>query len=113
MANKLTPMNKILRIATVCALLLPVASAYAGKNKNRQASGEQAKGDDTFARFDTNHNGVLDDSEKPGLLAAFASGDASLKKYDTNSDGKLDENEIAAIQPAKKSDYKKKKKKKK
>ena len=67
------------------------APAHADKDKKK-------KGPDVFARYDMNHNGVLDPEEKEAIRKAFAT-DPDLKQYDTNGDGQLDENEIAAIKP--------------
>ena len=95
-------MKKLLLLLAVCALGLAATPVYAKGKKNKDAS------TDVFARFDTNGNGVLDDSEKDAIRKAFAAGDPDLKKYDANNDGKLDDNEIAAIQPAPKKHKKKK-----
>jgi len=61
-----------------------------------------------FARYDTNHNGVIDESEKEAIRKDYAAQpDGLLKAFDRNRDGKLDDKEIAAIKPStgkKKSD---------
>jgi hypothetical protein len=83
-------MKKVWLLAPVFAFVLS-PFAHADKEKKR-------RGVDVFARYDVNHNGVLDPEEKEAIRKAFAT-DPDLKPYDTNGDGKLDENEIAAIKP--------------
>jgi len=87
-------MKKIWIVALgLCVLALAAPSAHAKKG-NKGGSSQP----DVFARYDTNGNGVLDDSEKEAIKKAFAT-DPDLKKFDTNGDGKLDDTELAAIQP--------------
>ncbi len=50
-----------------------------------------------MAKFDTNHNGVLDPDEKEAFKAAREEHrEKMLAKFDTNGDGKLEPNEKAA-----------------
>jgi hypothetical protein len=81
-------------IATgLCVLGLAVASpAWADK-----ASGPKAK---FFAKYDLNHNGVIDEDEKAAIRKDYAANpEGDLKRFDKNKDGKLDDEEIAAIKP--------------
>ena len=72
-------------------LALPTG-AFADK-----ASGPKAK---FFAKYDTNHNGVIDPDEKDAIRKDYAANpDGDLKRFDKNKDGKLDDEEIAAIKP--------------
>jgi Ca2+-binding EF-hand superfamily protein len=53
-----------------------------------------------FAKYDKNHNGVIDEDEKEAIRKDYAANpDGDLKRFDTNKDGKLDDAEIAAIKP--------------
>jgi Ca2+-binding EF-hand superfamily protein len=53
-----------------------------------------------FAKYDKNHNGVIDEDEKEAIRKDYAANpDGDLKRFDTNKDGKLDDGEIAAIKP--------------
>jgi hypothetical protein len=62
-----------------------------------KADGPKAK---FFAKYDKNHNGVIDEDEKEAIRKDYAaSPDGELKKFDKNKDGKLDDEEIAAIKP--------------
>lgn len=79
------------------ALLFGVtfASAQEGGAKEKKPSKE------TLAKYDANHDGTLDESEKAAAKAgavakAKETREANLAKYDANKDGKLDETEKAA-----------------
>jgi Ca2+-binding EF-hand superfamily protein len=53
-------------------------------------------------KYDTNHDGKLDDQEKAAMRADFEAKRAQkkaelLQKYDLNKDGKLDDNERAVM----------------
>lgn len=96
-------MKKLWIVALGLCVLALATPAQAGK-KNK---GGSTAGPDVFARYDTNGNGVLDDSEKEAIKKAFAT-DPDLKKYDTDGDGKLSDNELAAIQPSAPAKKKKK-----
>jgi hypothetical protein len=78
------------------ALLFGVtfASAQEGGAKDRKPSKE------TLAKYDANHDGMLDDAEQAAAKAGAAAKaretrEANLAKYDANHDGKLDETEKA------------------
>jgi len=72
--------------------LLASPSAFADK-----ANGPKAK---FFAKYDTNHNGIIDADEKEAIRKDFAANpEGELKRFDKNKDGKLDDDEIAAIKP--------------
>ena len=85
-------MKKACIIALTLALFglaLPTG-AFADK-----ASGPKAK---FFAKYDTNHNGVIDEDEKDAIRKDYAANpDGDLKRFDKKKDGKLDEEELAAI----------------
>ena len=49
-------------------------------------------------KFDTNHDGKLDDTEKAAMKEALKA--KILAKFDTNHDGKLDDTEKAAMKAA-------------
>jgi hypothetical protein len=62
-----------------------------------KASGPKAK---FFAKYDKNHNGIIDEDEKDAIRKDYAANpDGDLKRFDKNKDGKLDDEEIAAIKP--------------
>ena len=62
-----------------------------------KADGPKAK---FFAKYDKNHNGVIDEDEKDAVRKDYAaSPDGDLRRFDKNRDGKLDDQEIAAIKP--------------
>src|SRR5947199_9717611 len=71
---------------------LTASTAFAAK-----ADGPKAK---FFAKYDKNHNGVLDEEEKDAVRKDYAANpEGELKRFDTNKDGKLDNEELAAIEP--------------
>jgi Ca2+-binding EF-hand superfamily protein len=54
---------------------------------------------DFFAKYDKNHNGIIDADEKEAVRKDYAANpDGALKKFDKNRDGKLDDEDLAAIQ---------------
>jgi len=62
-----------------------------------KADGPKAK---FFAKYDKNHNGIIDEDEKEAIRKDYAANpEGELKRFDTNHDGKLDDDEIAAITP--------------
>src|SRR2546423_2537591 len=87
-------MKKILTITTgVCLFTLLVGfTALAAKS-----NGPKAK---FFAKYDANHNGIIDEDEKAAIRKDFAADpEGELKRFDKNKDRKLDDEEIAAIKP--------------
>ena len=98
-------MKKVLSIAATLCVLGLAAPAFAA-DKAARAEKKAAKEQDAFAKYDKNHNGVLDDEAKEAVKKAFDT-DKSLKRFDTNGDGKLDDSEVAAIKAAKKGGKKK------
>ena len=110
-------MNKpslLLTLAATLSIAVAVTAAE-GKKKNakvKSAETPAATVADVMARFDKNHNGILDASERAEIRKAFAT-DASLKALDLNGDGKLDEGELDKAEggpaPAKKAGKGKKK----
>jgi Ca2+-binding EF-hand superfamily protein len=84
------PWNLLLGICLL-AVLAP-SSAPAAKS-----DGPKAK---FFAKYDKNHNGIIDEDEKEAIRKDYAANpEGELKRFDTNHDGKLDDEEIAAITP--------------
>ncbi len=68
--------------------------AFAGDGGNRKA--------EILAKYDTNGDGKLDDSERAAMKADFQAKRAARKaemlaKYDLNKDGKLEKNERVAM----------------
>jgi Ca2+-binding EF-hand superfamily protein len=62
-----------------------------------KADGPKAK---FFAKYDKNHNGVIDENEKDAIRKDYAADpNGDLKRFDKNGDGKLDDGELAAIKP--------------
>ncbi|MCE9520589.1 MAG: calcium-binding protein [Verrucomicrobia bacterium] len=100
-------MKKTLIISALLALAIGTPSAFAKGGKGKGGKGA-ATSTSEFAKYDTNADGVLEDSEKSAIKKAFDT-DSGLKKYDTNGDGKLDDSEISAIKPAGTAAKKKKK----
>ncbi len=89
-------MKKVWILAvSACVLGLAIPSVQAAKSAKRSKKNQTT---DVFSKYDTNKNGVLDDSEKEAIKKAVET-DWSLKAYDTNGDGKLSDDEIAAIKP--------------
>jgi hypothetical protein len=87
-------MNKVYLVTLSLCLFALAASptAFAAK-----ADGPKAK---FFAKYDKNHNGIIDKDEKDAIRKDYAANpDGDLKKFDKNKDGKLDDEEIAAIKP--------------
>jgi hypothetical protein len=99
--------NSLLLSAGVCLLGLAVSStAFAQKSQ-----GPKAK---LMAKYDLNHNGVIDGDEIAAVRKDFAAEPAGdLKRFDTDKNGKLSDAEIAEMKPpgAKSSDTKDAKKK--
>jgi hypothetical protein len=94
-------MKKTLTLAAVlaAALILPTG-AFSKAPKGTGGNNKNNKNDsDPAAKYDTNHNGLIDKGpEADALRAAFdANKDGPLKKYDTNHNGNLEDSEIAAI----------------
>ena len=87
-------MKKTFIIVTGVCLFGLVAASTALADK---ASGPKAK---FFAKYDQNHNGVIDAPEKEVIRKDYAADpEGELKRFDKNKDGKLDDEEIAAIKP--------------
>ena len=85
--------------AMVVLLAIPGSGAEKkdGEKKGGKANGPKAK---FFAKYDTNHNGVIDPEEKEAIRKDYSGApDGDLKRFDKNQDGKLDDEELAAIKP--------------
>lgn len=105
-------------LTTTCSFLLALAtmsSAHAGDeaNKgNKKCDGKHHQ--EMLAKFDANHDGKLDDSEK---AAARAAASARIKekhpeafaKFDADHDGTLSKDEMKALRAAHKEHCKDKK----
>ncbi len=85
------------------SLLICAAPAFAGDDATtsqpRKHDGKELK--EKLAKFDTNHDGKLDDGEKAAARAAFAAKlkekhPELFKKIDTDGDGVLSEAEMKA-----------------
>jgi len=88
---------KALSFIVFLSLLLLAIPGSAAEKKGGKENGPKAK---FFAKYDTNHNGVIDPDEKAAIRKGYAAApDGDLKRFDTNKDGKLDDEEIAAIKP--------------
>ena len=85
----------------------PVALAK-GKNNNKKPSGPPSA---VYAKYDADHNGVLNVEESAALRKDFAKtpDDPLLKPFDTNKDGALSDAEIMAIRPTQGAGAQKKK----
>ena len=78
----------------VLALALPQDAFAAPANAGRAAKrAERRQARQTLGRYDTNHNGQIDEGEREGLRNAFD----RFKALDKNSDGKLEDSEIAEV----------------
>jgi hypothetical protein len=85
--------------ATVALLAALAAPAVAGDQQQPKHDGKHRQ--ELLDKFDTNHDGKLDDTEKAAARTAFA---ARIKekhpelfaKIDTNGDGTLSEDEMKA-----------------
>jgi hypothetical protein len=80
------------------ALMLPTG-AFSKAPKGTGGNNNKGDKEEPAAKYDTNHNGLIDKgAEADALRAAFdANKDGPLKKYDTNHNGNLEDSEIAAI----------------
>ena len=60
---------------------------------------QSAESAQVFAKYDTDHNGVLNVEEAAAIASAYQlnPNDPMLKPFDTNHDGKLSDKEIMAI----------------
>jgi len=78
----------------VLGMALPQDAFAAPANAGRAAKrAERREARQTLGRYDTNHNGQIDEGERDGLRKAFD----SFKALDKNSDGKLEDSEIAEV----------------
>lgn len=91
-------MKAVALLLSASLLTLPVLNAQeTGKNQavpDRKAKNEARM----LAKFDANHNGVLDPDERAAMEKFKAERKAQrLAKYDKNGDGKLEKSEKAAM----------------
>src|SRR5262249_11154290 len=96
---KTTTKTKKLGIAAVLVALCTAGAGVALANGDHDGGPRKAE---LLQKFDTNHDGKLDESEKQAMRAAFAAEAQARKqemlaKYDTNHDGKLDDAERQAM----------------
>jgi hypothetical protein len=88
---------KALTFVIFLSLLLLALPGSSAEKKGGKENGPKAK---FYAKYDTNHNGVIDADEKAAVRKDFAAApDGDLQRFDMNKDGKLDDEEIAAIKP--------------
>jgi Ca2+-binding EF-hand superfamily protein len=96
-------MNRKLGIVlSLFTLLGGSALAYADPGAQAADPGcadkRAARHEKKLERFDTNHDGKIDDSERAAMKASFAEKkEEVVAKYDTNHDGTLDATERAAM----------------
>jgi hypothetical protein len=97
---KITP-KKILLFFSLFAFGFPlvVPAARADEKADKKAERAAAREQRQLKKYDKNHDGQLDETEKAAIAAdrAAARQKRLLKKYDANADGQLDESEKAAI----------------
>lgn len=100
-------MKRLLSTLALTAVALTSTTAHAKPKKDAVT----ATGTYGCAKFDANHNGILEPEEASALRKAFEEGETALKPLDVNNDGKLDDTEVAAVKlPAPEGEKKKKKK---
>ena len=84
-------MKRTLPLLIALCVVAPF-SAFASKD-----DGPKAK---LMAKYDLNHNGVIDPDEAAAIRKDFAANpDGELKHFDKDRDGKLSDDEIAAMAP--------------
>lgn len=84
-------MKRFLTLLLTLALFAPF-SALASKD-----DGPKAK---LMAKYDLNHNGIIDPDEAAAIRKDYAANpDGDLKHFDKDHDGKLSDEEIAAMVP--------------
>jgi Ca2+-binding EF-hand superfamily protein len=99
-------MNRMTRLAFVLLSLAGSTAAFAherGNVSDDPACTEKraAFRDKKLARFDTNHDGVLDEGERAAMKASWKQRrEERVARFDTNHDGVLDESERAAMRKA-------------
>jgi tellurite resistance protein len=90
---------KMTALAALVASLGVTGVALANEGEGPQSAGRKAA---ILAKFDTNHDGQLDDSEKAAMRAAFKEKRQERRaelvaRFDTNKDGKLEPAERKAM----------------
>jgi hypothetical protein len=100
-------MNASALLLSASLLIAPVLHAQ-DTGKNTIASERKAKREARLlAKFDANHNGVLDPDERAALEKFEAERKAErIAKFDKNGNGKLDKSERAAMRRAHKRNAK-------
>jgi Ca2+-binding EF-hand superfamily protein len=99
-------MNRMTRLAFVLLSLAGSTAAFAhepGNVSDDPACVEKRAGfrDKKLARFDTNHDGVLDEKERAAMRASWKERrEERVARFDANHDGVLDDNERAAMRRA-------------
>ena len=94
-------MKMLSKIALVVVFsTLPLIAAEKADKTEKKGGKENGPKARFFAKYDLNHNGVIDADEKEAIRKDYAANqDGELKRFDKNTDGKLDDEEIAAIKP--------------
>jgi Ca2+-binding EF-hand superfamily protein len=95
-------MNRKLGIVLSLFTLLGGSLAYADSGAQAADPGcadkRGGRHEKMLERFDTNHDGKLDDTERAAMKAAFGEKrEERIARYDTNHDGVLDATERAAM----------------
>lgn len=106
-------MNKwiIAGVITLAAVGLS-AQAKGDKTDTKMEKHPPCSFADVVAKYDTNKDGKLDDTEKATMTAKEKKRfEKTMEKYDTNKDGILDEAETTAMKAAIKAQFTKKDKK--
>ena len=96
---------KINSLTIASGFLLVTASLLPAQDPGKQQGEQKDRHARMLARFDTNHNGVLDPDEKAAMEKFKAE---RLAKYDKNGDGKLDASERQAMKADRRAHHKNK-----
>ncbi len=91
------------RLALVAVLGLGLAGGIAAAAPGADTQGRGGRRAEVIAKFDTNKDGKLDDTEKAAMKKQFQAKRAEMKakrlaKYDANKNGKIDDAEKATMQ---------------
>jgi hypothetical protein len=97
--------SKLSYLTAACGLLLATASVLQAQDAGKNAEAKKNHQARMLAKFDTNHNGVIDPDEQMAMDKFKAD---MLAKYDKNGDGKLDKSEREAMKADRKANRKNK-----
>jgi len=101
-SDQMTTMKHSKWIAITVTLIACAAGPAAmakGKQPKENKLPPSAESAQVFAKYDTDHNGILNVEEAEAIASAFRQNpnDPMLKPFDTDHDGKLSDKEIMAI----------------